>query len=247
MLLVREARFSLTKPRTWVIAMLRFFSTAARSWRSSASRSAPPASESLNWRTVWSFLASVLVNFSTWARVPNSSSLLSASVLVKAPKFFRVLLNSTPWPPKLRAVESSSRVSGPTPPASALLAPSGPSAMLRSLRLLKISSSSSGRRRLVDPELGVVRHLRAAGVRRGQLHEPVPHDRGRDDRGLGVGRHLVLGVVVQLDPHLGAGRGDRVDLADGDAEDLHVRALVEGDGAREVGDDVLLVARPARR
>ena len=83
---------------------------------------------------------------------------------------------------------------------------------------------------------GVVGHHVAARVGRGQLDVAVADDRRGDDHGLGVGRDLRprrRSVIVDLDP--GALGLDRVDRADRDAEDPDVAALVDRDGAREVG------------
>ena len=90
----------------------------------------------------------------------------------------------------------------------------------------------------------VVGHHRAALVDRGELDEAVADDRGRHEDGLGVLGHLVLGVVADLDDHLGAGGLDGVHRADVHAEDPDVGAVVERHGARELrGDVLLLVAR----
>jgi hypothetical protein len=91
-------------------------------------------------------------------------------------------------------------------------------------------------------EGGPVGEHPAPGVRRGQLHEPVAHDRRRDDDRLRVRRDLHVRVVVHPHHDLGAGGGHRVDLADGHTEHPHVAALVERDRPREVGGQGLLVA-----
>ena len=54
-----------------------------------------------------------------------------------------------------------------------------------------------------------------------------------------------LVVVGHLDLDPGAVGGDLVDLADGDAEHPDVAALVEGDGAREVGGEPVGVVAAA--
>src|SRR2546421_7851514 len=85
-------------------------------------------------------------------------------------------------------------------------------------------------------QVGAVRQRGAAGVGGEQLHVPVAHHARRDDGGHGVGRDRVAGVVAQLDPDRAPLRPDRHDLADPHPEHPHVRALVDADRAREVGD-----------
>ncbi len=82
----------------------------------------------------------------------------------------------------------------------------------------------------------VVGQHRATLVGRLQL-DGARCDQGRveDHRG-GVGRHLVLVLVVEGDLHLVAGRLDVVDLAYLQAHDLDLVPRVEGIRTREVGD-----------
>jgi hypothetical protein len=87
-------------------------------------------------------------------------------------------------------------------------------------------------------ELAVGQHL-AAGVGGRELHVPVADDRGGDDQRLGVGRDLVLLVVLERDQHAVAARLDRGDLADLDAEDADVALLVQADRALEDGGRAL--------
>ena len=88
-------------------------------------------------------------------------------------------------------------------------------------------------------DVGAVRHHRALGVGRGELDEPVGDQRRGDDHGLGIGRHLLVGVVLHLHAHRVALGDDRGDGADRDAEDPHLRALVDAHRAREVRRDGL--------
>ena len=57
------------------------------------------ASESLNWRTVSSFSARVLMNPSSCGRCRTARPCCRRAS-VSLPRFFRVWLNCTPWPPK---------------------------------------------------------------------------------------------------------------------------------------------------
>ena len=85
----------------------------------------------------------------------------------------------------------------------------------------------------VDRQHGAVRQLGARHPRLRQLHEPVGHQRGRDDdRGGVVGGRL---TVVETHRH-GDARGtgvDTRDLADRDAQHLHVGADVQPDAGLE--------------
>ena len=88
------------------------------------------ASDWLKLRTVWSFLARVLMKPSSSAADPNSSSLLSSSVALSLLKSSMVWWNCAPWPPKFFAVDSSRSDRAPF-----LLAPVGPRATVRSSTL----------------------------------------------------------------------------------------------------------------
>ena len=97
------------------------------------------------------------------------------------------------------------------------------------------------------------RDSRAGGERRTrlvdrqQLDVAVGDEGGRDDRGLGRGRHAVLVVVAEGDVHVVALGRHAVDLAHLDPEDADVGARVETDGTREVrADGRLALVRPER-
>ena len=96
-------------------------------------------------------------------------------------------------------------------------------------------------RGLVGAELGAVLHHRARLVDRGELDEAVADHRRSDHDGLGVRRDLVVRVVLHRHLDGGAGRAHLDHLTDPDAEDAHVGALVDRDGAREVGLEDLRV------
>ena len=125
-----EALLSLTNVVTSPSATERFLRAAASSSLSPLSIVDTSDSDSLKARTVESFWARVQMNSSSCAAEPNSSSLLSSRVCESWLKSEIVWLNCSPWPPKLSAVTSRRSVRAPF-----LLAPSGPSATLRSLRL----------------------------------------------------------------------------------------------------------------
>ena len=121
MFLPRISRFSLTNDETWPIATREVLQR-----RPPARRARPTsivetsASDWLKLRTVWSFLARVLMKPSSSAAEPNSSSLLSSSVALSLLKSWIVWWNCAPWPPKFLAVDSSRSDSAPF-----LLAPVG--------------------------------------------------------------------------------------------------------------------------
>ncbi len=95
---------------------------------------------------------------------------------------------------------------------------------------------------------GAAGEHRSAAVGRRELHEAVAHDRRGDDHGLGVLRDLHVRVVVHRDDHVGARRGDRVDLPHRHAQHAHVAALVDRHGARELrGQGLLLSAAEEER
>ena len=130
MLRLSESLFSSTKPFTSVSAVERFLVAATSSSRSPSSIVETSASDWLNWRTVWSFSASVCMKPSSASTEPNSSSLLFARVALSREKSLMVWRNVVPWPPKLSAVTESRSDSAPV-----LLAPRGPRATLRRSRL----------------------------------------------------------------------------------------------------------------
>ena len=124
--------FSLTKEDTSRIATAQVAQGGGpRSSRSSSRRSAAPTRESLKSPDRLVVVPSASGEALPSPRaVPNSSSLLFSSVPVNLPRFLIVQRNCPPWPAKFSAVESSRLVRAPL-----LLAPSGPSATVRSSML----------------------------------------------------------------------------------------------------------------
>ena len=94
-----------------------------------------------------------------------------------------------PWPRRLSAAVLTKAPSVLTPPGSV-----GCSVSVSLCSCSRTSSHSTGTAVRSCGMAALSRHRRAAGIGRGQLDGPRGHQRRRQDRGLGVGGHLVFGV-----------------------------------------------------
>ena len=90
----------------------------------------------------------------------------------------------------------------------------------------------------LDRDHGVVFHHRPARVGGRQLDGARGHQRGRQDRGVGVRGDVVAVVVPERDLHPLGLRLDRDDAADRHPQDAHVVALVDAVAVLEVGHHV---------
>ena len=242
MLRPRTSRLSLTNDDTSVSATDRLRREAESSSFSPSSRPETSASDWLKLRTVWSFSARVLMNLPSCSALPNSSSLLLSRVAVSRAKLPSVERRSAPCPSKLSAVTASRSESAPFAVGAV-----GAERDVEGVEALVDLVELDRHRGLLDRELDVVGHHLAAGVDGGDLHEPVADDRRRHDRGLGVGGQLDVAVVGHGHHDVGARGHDRLDVADGHAEDAHLAALVDRDRPREVGDQPLGVGAGEHR
>ena len=124
-----------------------------------------------------------------------------------------------PWPRRLSAAVLMTEPNGLTPPGSV-----GCSVSVEPLQLRRGGRPTRPEPRCAPRDHRVVGHRRPAGVDGRQLDGAGGHQRRRQDRGVGVGRHLVLVVVPERDLDPIGLRLDLVDPADVHTEDADVVA-----------------------
>jgi hypothetical protein len=166
--------------------------------------------------------------------VPNRSSEPPLRVSRARPRSRLVSCSFWPCPSRFRAPVSSRSVGA--------VGAEGDEEVVQALRDPVELDGDGG---AVRPEPRPARQPGTAGVGGQQLDVAVAHERGSDDGRLGVGRHGIPAVELELHLDDLPPRGDLRDGADLDAEDPDVGAGEEADRTGELaGDGDLLLARP---